>query len=67
MALYRLIQRVLLAGTDLKRQASPPEPRPSAADVPDSLQASVEAAIAVILDEHQDWNLLVRPHHLPLA
>jgi hypothetical protein len=32
-----------------------------------AMRASVEAAIAVILDEHQDWNLLVRPHHLPLG
>jgi hypothetical protein len=31
------------------------------------LQAAVEAAIALILEEHQDWNLLVRPHRLPLA
>jgi hypothetical protein len=32
-----------------------------------ALKASIEAAIALILEEHQDWNLLVRPHHLPLA
>jgi hypothetical protein len=31
------------------------------------VKASVEAAIALILEEHQDWNLLVRPHRLPLA
>ena len=31
------------------------------------LKASVEAAIALILEEHQDWHMLVRPHHLPLA
>jgi hypothetical protein len=31
------------------------------------LRASIEAAIALILEEHQDWNLFVRPHHLPLA
>jgi hypothetical protein len=31
------------------------------------LKASVEAAIALILEEHQDWHLLVRPHNLPLA
>jgi hypothetical protein len=31
------------------------------------LRMSVEAALALILEEHQDWNLLVRPHHLPLA
>jgi hypothetical protein len=31
------------------------------------LKASIEAAIALIIEEHQDWNLLVRPHRLPLA
>jgi len=34
---------------------------------PGALRVSVEAAIAVIPDEHQDWNLLLRPHHLPLG
>jgi hypothetical protein len=37
------------------------------ADINRALRGSIEAAIAVILDEHQDWNLLVRPHHLPLG
>ncbi len=32
-----------------------------------SLKAAIEAAIALILEEHQDWHLLVRPHNLPLA
>jgi hypothetical protein len=32
-----------------------------------ALKTSIEAALALILEEHQDWNLLVRPHHLPLA
>jgi hypothetical protein len=31
------------------------------------LKATIEAAIALILEEHQDWHLLVRPHNLPLA
>ena len=31
------------------------------------LRASIEAAIALILEEHQDWHMLVRPHQLPLA
>lgn len=34
---------------------------------PTALKAAVEAAIALILEEHQDWHLLVRPHNLPLA
>jgi hypothetical protein len=38
----------------------------SAGDVA-ALKASIEAAVALILEEHQDWNLLVRPHALPLA
>jgi hypothetical protein len=37
------------------------------ADINRALRGSIEAAVAVILDEHQDWNLLVRPHHLPLG
>jgi hypothetical protein len=32
-----------------------------------ALKSAIEAAIALILEEHQDWHLLVRPHHLPLA
>jgi len=31
------------------------------------LKASVQAAVALILKEHHDWNLVVRPHHLPLG
>lgn len=34
-----------------------------AADVRDT----IEAAFALILEEHQDWHMLVRPHHLPLG
>ncbi|MGO9933432.1 MAG: hypothetical protein ACLPV8_16700 [Steroidobacteraceae bacterium] len=32
-----------------------------------AIKESVEAAINLILEEHQDWHMLVRPHHLPLA
>ncbi len=38
----------------------------SASDI-DAVKAAIEAAIALILEEHQDWHLLVRPHNLPLA
>jgi hypothetical protein len=31
------------------------------------LQHAIRAAITLILDEHQDWHMLVRPHHLPLG
>jgi hypothetical protein len=34
---------------------------------PAPLKAAIEAAIALILEEHQDWHLLVRPHNLPLG
>jgi hypothetical protein len=32
-----------------------------------ALKTWIEAAIALILEEHQDWHLLVRPHNLPLG
>jgi len=32
-----------------------------------AVKDSIAGALALILEEHQDWNLLVRPHHLPLA
>ena len=31
------------------------------------VRSAIEAAIALILDEHLDWHMLVRPHHLPLG
>jgi hypothetical protein len=34
---------------------------------PLALREAVTAAIALLLNEHQDWHMLVRPHHLPLA
>jgi len=33
----------------------------------DALKSAIEEAISLILEEHQDWHLLVRPHNLPLA
>ena len=33
----------------------------------DPIKESILAAIELILEEHQDWHMLVRPHHLPLA
>ena len=32
-----------------------------------ALKSAIQAAIALILEEHQDWHLLVRPHALPLG
>ena len=39
----------------------------SLADRGTALRAAVKAALATILDEHEDWLMLVRPHHLPLG
>lgn len=33
----------------------------------DKLRAATREALALILKEHQDWTMLVKPHHLPLA
>jgi hypothetical protein len=43
----------------LEPRGSPPEAA--------AIKASILAAIELILEEHQDWHMLVRPHHLPLA
>jgi hypothetical protein len=32
-----------------------------------ALKAAIDAALELILEEHQDWQMLVRPHHLPLV
>jgi hypothetical protein len=32
-----------------------------------AIKESIQAAIELVLEEHQDWHMLVRPHHLPLA
>lgn len=34
---------------------------------PGKLREAIMAGIELILEEHQDWHLLVRPHRLPLA
>jgi hypothetical protein len=36
-------------------------------EVRDRMAPAVESAVGLILEEHQDWQMLVRPHHLPLA
>jgi hypothetical protein len=41
--------------------------QPDAPPNPDPIKDSIQAAIELILEEHQDWHMLVRPHHLPLA
>ena len=32
-----------------------------------AIRESIQEALELILEEHQDWHMLVRPHHLPLA
>jgi hypothetical protein len=32
-----------------------------------AIKQSIQEAIELILEEHQDWHMLVRPHHLPLG
>jgi len=32
-----------------------------------ALKAAIQDAVALIFEEHQDWHLLVQPHHLPLG
>jgi hypothetical protein len=39
------------------------DPPPSAAEI----KLCIQSAIELILEEHQEWHMLVRPHHLPLA
>jgi hypothetical protein len=34
---------------------------------PAAIKQCIQAAIELVLEEHQDWHMLVRPHHLPLA
>jgi hypothetical protein len=34
---------------------------------PAPIKDAIQEAIELILEEHQDWHMLVRPHHLPLA
>jgi hypothetical protein len=40
---------------------------PGALPQPEPIKGSIQEAIELILEEHQDWHMLVRPHHLPLA
>lgn len=38
-----------------------------AAAVAQLVRGAVESALSLILEEHQDWHMLVRPHSLPLG
>lgn len=54
-----------LSGAIERIRAAAAEPDPGLAA--GALGKAVVAALSLILDEHQDWHMLVRPHHLPLG
>jgi hypothetical protein len=56
------IIRIQLA-LDVANRASPPD----LLAVAEPIKESIESAISLILEEHQDWQMLVRPHFLPLG
>jgi hypothetical protein len=59
----RLVGELSSAIERIGAAASEPDPTAAAA----AIGQAVAAAIALILDEHHDWHMLVRPHHLPLG
>jgi len=59
----RLCAELGIAIARIRATLDQPEPAPGV----DEVKASIAAAIELILEEHQDWHMLVRPHHLPLA
>jgi hypothetical protein len=58
--LYRTLGQAIAGIESAARQ----EPARSRAD---AVQGAVRAALELILEEHQDWHLLVRPHQLKLG
>lgn len=60
----RLVEELELAIQRIKSAASHPVSEGSDRH---PLQIAIEDAITLLLEEHHDWNLVVRPHHLPLA
>ena len=59
----RLAIELQRAVKSIQSTLDPKDPLRSAAAIKESIQAAIE----LILEEHQDWHMLVRPHHLPLA
>ena len=67
---YRLEASSLRLVTELERVAIPIRQTLTAEDplaTTEQLRAAIMSAVALIIDEHQDWHMLVRPHHLPLG
>jgi len=67
---YRLEAASERLTMELERLIEPVKATLTAADPIASaevVRGAVLSAVALILDEHQDWHMLVRPHHLPLG
>ncbi|HEY6482433.1 MAG TPA: hypothetical protein VIY54_02800 [Steroidobacteraceae bacterium] len=60
--LHTAIQRIRAACEEL-----PPQMAALPAAAVEGLKKAIEAALSLILEEHQDWHMLVMPHRLPLA
>ena len=75
----RLAKDLRLAVARIREAAVGPEPAArklaggevdfvhDAAAVAQLVRGAVESALSLILEEHQDWHMLVRPHRLPLG
>jgi hypothetical protein len=75
----RLAKDLRLAVARIREAAVSPEPGArrlaagsvafvhDAAAVAQLVRGAVESALSLILEEHQDWHMLVRPHRLPLG
>ncbi len=75
----RLAKDLRLAVAGIRAAAVGPEPAArrlagggavfvqDAAAVAQLVRGAVETALSLILEEHQDWHMLVRPHRLPLG
>jgi hypothetical protein len=59
----RLVIELQAAVEEIRRAG---EGDPSATGLED-IKVTVLGAVALLLEEHQAWHMLVRPHHLPLA
>jgi PGDYG protein len=59
----RLALELQTAGANIAQALKEPD----AARLREDVRNAITAAILLILDEHQDWHMLVRPHHLPLT
>ena len=63
---YRLHATSERVAVDLQSASDEIHAAASHADV-EEIKRAAQSAIELILEEHQDWQMLVRPHHLPLG